>query len=92
MKKRMLWLHLNVAAILGEYQLMYTFPTRRCGTALKLASITIIELVDWRKAKWQTVPEGVHADFLRHDFACAWKWHWNLSNVNVIISESVVNM
>ena len=55
-----------------------------CGIALKLASITIIELVDWRKAKRQTVPKGVHVDFLRHDCACAQKWQWK---ENVPVNE-----
>jgi hypothetical protein len=28
----------------------------------------------------------------KYDFACTHEWHWNLSNVNVNIIESTVNV
>jgi hypothetical protein len=35
---------------------------------LKLTLTTIIEVVDWGKAKWAHYYKGVHADFLKQDF------------------------
>jgi hypothetical protein len=35
---------------------------------LKLVLTIIIEVVDWGKTKWHTIPKNVHVDFLKQDF------------------------
>jgi hypothetical protein len=68
MKKHMGWLHLNVVATTIKYPLMYLLLIRHCGMIMKLTLTTFTKVVDWEKAKWHTIIEGVYANFLKQDF------------------------
>jgi hypothetical protein len=57
MRQHMSRLHLNVVTTTREYPLMYLLPIQCYGMILKLTLTTIIEVVDWGKAKWHTIPK-----------------------------------